>query len=138
MKRLDKSGRSSRARRSASQIREVVRLEKEVWRAARQRDVQRFTALVPQDALMIFQTGIVTQPAYVATMQDRTLESNEIADLRGYMPNSRTVILTYRTVRAGSEKGSPFPSGSVVESTVWIKRGKRWVAVLNQETPLVD
>jgi hypothetical protein len=113
-----------------------MRLEKEVWKAARERDARAFSRLVPTDALMIFRSGILTQPEYLATMRGRTLEENRIEELRGFMPNSNTVILTYKTVRAGSYEGKPFPSAPVVESTTWIKRGKRWVAILNQETPL--
>lgn len=122
-------------RAAAIQIHKVMQLEKQVWKAARNRDDRAFAKLVPADALMIFQSGIVTQPGYLATMRQRTLEENTIEDLRGFMPNPNTVILTYRTVRAGSFAGKRFPSNPVVESTVWIKRGKRWVAILNQETP---
>jgi hypothetical protein len=123
------------SRAAAIQIRKVMQLEKQVWKAARNRDARAFAKLVPVDALMIFQSGIVTQPDYLATMQRRTLEENTIEGLGGYMPNANTVILTYKTVRAGSFEGKPFPSNPVIESTVWIRRGKRWVAILNQETP---
>lgn len=125
-------------RAATIQIRKVMQLEKQVWKAARNRDARAFARLVPADALMIFQSGIVTQPAYLATMKQRTLEENTIEDLRGYMPNANTVILTYKTVRAGSFAGKRFPSSPVVEGTVWIKRGKRWVAILNQETPQTE
>jgi hypothetical protein len=122
--------------RSNVQIGKVIQLEKEVWKAARARNATSFAKLVPADALMIFQTGIVTQPDYIATMHGRTLQKNKISDLRGHMPNRTTVILTYQTVRGGNYKGNPFPSTPVIESTIWIKRGRRWVAVLNQETPI--
>jgi hypothetical protein len=52
------------------------------------------------------------------------------------MPNAKTVILIYTTQRLGSENGRTFPEATVIESTTWIKRGKKWVAVLNQETPI--
>jgi len=118
------------------EIRKVTRLEREVWKAARERNAGKFAELVPADALMIFQSGILTQPDYIATMHGRTLEENTIEDLRGHMPNANTVILTYETVRAGNFEGQRFPSTRVIESTTWIRRGKRWVAILNQETPL--
>jgi len=123
---------------SAEQLRKVMQLEKQVWKAAKERDARAFAKLVPADGLMIFRSGIVTQPQYLATMQGRTLAENSIADLRGFMPNSKTAILTYKTVRAGSYEGQPFPAAPVIESTVWIKRGKRWVAILNQETPIEE
>jgi hypothetical protein len=52
------------------------------------------------------------------------------------MPNATTVILFYEALRLGDEGGKLFPSNPVIESTTWIKRGGRWVAVLNQETPI--
>jgi hypothetical protein len=121
---------------SKTEIQKVMRLEREVWKAAREKNAGNFRKLVPADALMIFQSGIWTQPEYIATMRGRTLEENTIEDLRGHMPNANTVILTYETVRAGNFEGKPFPSTRVIESTTWIRRAKRWVAILNQETPL--
>jgi Domain of unknown function (DUF4440) len=122
--------------RLSKTIRKVMSLEKEVWRAAKEKDARAFAKLVPADALMIFQSGKMTQPDYLATMKDRVLEENSIEDLQGYMPNPSTVILTYKTIREGSYKGMPFPGSRVIESTTWIKRQNRWVAILNQETPL--
>jgi hypothetical protein len=117
-------------------IRKVMNLEREVWRAARERDANAFAELVPADALMIFRSGMMTQPDYLATMKDRVLEENSIEDLQGFMPNPTTVILTYKTVRAGSYRGRQFPNSTVIESTIWIKRRDRWIAIINQETPL--
>jgi hypothetical protein len=131
-----KSQQRTQTDRSKLQIGEVIQLEKEVWKAARARDATIFATLVPADALMIFRSGIVTQPDYIATMHGRTLQKNKIWDLRGYMPNRTTVILTYQTVRRGNYRGKRFPSTPVIESTIWIKREGRWVAVLNQETPI--
>jgi hypothetical protein len=135
-RRLRESKQHTHTDRPNIQIAKVIQLEKEVWKAASARNAINFAKLVPADALMIFQSGIVTQPDYIATMPGRTLEKNKISDLRGHMPNATTVILTYQTVRRGNYKGKPFPATPVIESTVWIKRGSRWVAILNQETPV--
>ena len=85
---------------------------------------------------MIFQSGIVTQPEYLATMRERTISRYELRNIRGFMPNATTAILLYEALRLGEESGEAFASGTVIESTTWIKRGKRWVAILNQETPI--
>jgi hypothetical protein len=117
-------------------INTVIRLEKRVWKTAQRREVDAFAKLVPSDAIMIFQSGIVSQPEYLATMHERTISRYELRNIRGFMPNARTVILYYEAVRAGEEDGNAFPDGAVIESTTWIKRGPRWVAILNQETPI--
>ena len=119
-------------------IKFVIKLEERVWKAAQQRNAGQFTKLVPADAVMIFQSGIVLQPEYLATINDRTISRYEIRGIRGFMPNPTTVILLYEALRLGEEGGKAFPSSSVVESTTWIKRDKNWVAILNQETPIAQ
>jgi hypothetical protein len=113
----------------------VIMLEEQVWKAAQQRDFAGFIRLVPADAVMIFQRGIVPQPDYVATMPERTISHYELRNMRGFMPAPGTVILIYEATRAGSFRGESFPPGPVIESTTWVLRDGCWVAVLNQETP---
>jgi hypothetical protein len=121
---------------SQAVIRQVIQLEKRVWKAAQRRDAAEFSKLVPEDAVMIFRSGIVRQPDYLKTMASRTIEQYELRDIRGFMPNPTTAILLYRAVRPGREAGREFPAEPVVEATTWIRRGGRWVAILNQETPI--
>ena len=126
----------SSARHAEAAITSVIALEKQVWKAAQQRDLVGFKRLVPADAVMIFQSGIVHQPDYVATMLERTISHYELRNMRGFMPAPETVILIYEATRAGSFRGKSFPPGSVIESTTWVLRDGCWVAVLNQETPI--
>jgi hypothetical protein len=116
-------------------IEEVIKLEKLVWKVAQERDAKAFQELVPADAVMIFQSGIMRQPDYLKTMKERTIAHYEFGPIRGFMPTDSTVILTYNAVRIGHEGSRSFPQGTVIESTTWVKRKGRWVAVLNQETP---
>jgi hypothetical protein len=131
-----KNKRKSKANGARTIINSVIRLEKRVWKVAQLRDADAFAELVPSDAVMIFQSGIVSQPDYLATMDQRMISSYKLRNIRGYMPNAKTVILHYEALRLGQEAGKVFPEGTVIESTTWIKRGRRWVAVLNQETPI--
>lgn len=131
-----KKKRKSKANAARAIISSVIRLENRVWEAAQRREADTFAELVPSDAVMIFQSGIVSQPEYLATMHERTISRYELRNMHGSMPNPRIVILHYEALRFGEEAGSSFPEGLVIESTVWIKRGRRWVALLNQETPI--
>ena len=126
----------NKSRSKSAIIKTVIRLEHRVWRVAQQRRAKEFEKLVPPDAVMIFQSGITLQPQYLATMNQRTISRYEIRSMRGFMPNATTVILYYEARRHGEQGGKAFPSSPVIESTTWIKRGKRWVAILNQETPI--
>jgi len=134
--RRSKNKRKPKTNTARTIINSVIRLEKRVWKVAQLRDADAFAELVPSDAVMIFQSGIVSQPEYLATMDQRTISRYEIRNIRGYMPNAKTVILHYEALRLGQEAGKIFPEDTVIESTTWIKRGRRWVAILNQETPI--
>lgn len=125
-----------RALTKAATIKQVIRLERLVWKVARDRDARSFQELVPVDAIMIFQSGIMAQPLYLKTMKKRTIARYKLGKIRGFMPNDSTVILLYEAIRIGKEGKRQFPEGRVIESTTWVKRSGRWVAVLNQETPL--
>jgi hypothetical protein len=126
----------ARRQSKSATISAVIRLEKRVWIAAQERNAKEFRELVPSDAMMIFQSGIVLQPEYLATMNERTISHYEIRRIDGFMPNATTVILYYQALRHGEQGGQAFPTGAVIETTTWIKRGGRWVAILNQETPI--
>jgi len=125
-----------KARSTRHIINGLIQLEKRVWRTAQEKDAEGFSELVPPDAIMIFQSGIVRQPEYLATMNVRTIARYKLEHIKGFMPNATTAILYYEAVRIGDEGGKSFPQGAVLESTTWIKRSGRWVAVLNQETPI--
>ncbi|HXW17035.1 MAG TPA: nuclear transport factor 2 family protein [Candidatus Acidoferrales bacterium] len=127
---------NNNSRSTRATLEAVIRLERKVWKAAQESDAKTFRELVPSDAMMIFQSGIVLQPEYLATMNKRTISRYELRRIRGFMPNATTVILYYEALRLGEEGGRTFPAGAVIESTTWIKRGARWVAILNQETPI--
>jgi hypothetical protein len=130
--------REGKLRSRRKTIKAVIRLEQRVWKVAAERNAKAFSELVPSDAIMIFQSGIMFQPEYLATMHERTISKYELGPISGFMPNATTVIVYYKALRLGDEAGKAFPVGKVVESTTWVKRGRRWVAVLNQETPIAS
>jgi hypothetical protein len=138
MKRRQSKSTQKKTNSESAIVNKVIRLEKRVWKSAQERDADRFRQLVPADAIMIFQSGVVPQPEYLATMNERTISRYELRRFRGFMPTSKTVILYYEALRLGEEAGKTFPEGTVIESTTWIKRGARWVAILNQETPIAN
>ncbi len=134
--------RSARAQRGAAAGedvagKEVVKNEKEVWEAVKRKDALRFDQLVADDARIIFDTGILTKTDFLKSLPNRTISSYDLEDFIVLRPNARTVILIYKATRSGAYKDKPFPPSSVHEGSVWVQRGGKWVAVLNQETPIL-
>lgn len=71
-------------------IKEVIKLERLVWKVAQERDANAFQELVPADAVMIFQSGIMRQAHYLKTMKERTIAHYEFGPIRGFMPTDST------------------------------------------------
>ena len=114
----------------------VITNERAVWESVKQKDAARFGELVADDARIIFDTGILTKSEFLKSLPDRTILDYKLESFSVLKPNSQTVILIYTATRSGLNKGKPFPPTSVHEATVWVLRKGRWVAVLNQETPI--
>lgn len=114
----------------------VIANEKAVWEAAKAKNVAQFNRLVAEDARMVFESGVFTRADYVSGLADRSITGFTLADFTVLKPNKQTAIVIYKATRSGTYKGRPFPPATVREASVWIKRDGRWVAVLNQETPI--
>jgi hypothetical protein len=117
-------------------INAVIQLEKRVWKAAQDRDADTFKTACTLGRDHDLSIWSDTQPQYLASMSDRTISDYEPRHIRGFMPDPTTVILYYEALRLGKESGRSFLADAVSESTTWIKRESRWVAILNQQTPI--
>jgi hypothetical protein len=114
----------------------VIANERAVWEAVKQKDAARFSELVADDARIVFDTGILTKSDFLRSLPDRTILDYQLESFTVLKPNDQTVILIYKATRSGLNKGKPFPPAAVHEGSVWVLRKGKWVAVLNQETPI--
>ena len=65
--------------------------------------------------------------------KEMKVSSWDITDTRAIWVDANTAVLTYKWTGKGTYQGMPLPS-PVWASTVWAKRGGKWVAVYHQET----
>jgi hypothetical protein len=121
---------------STGLISEMVANEKAVWEAAKNKDMDRFASLVGEDARMIFTSGVVTRSEYMHSIAERNITSYSLRDFQVLAPAKDTTIIIYEATMSGIFKGKPVSSFSVREASIWVKRMGKWIAVLNQETPL--
>ena len=115
---------------------EIVANEKAVWEAAKGKDMERFASLVGDDARMIFASGVVTRSEYMHSIADRNISSYSLRNFQVLAPAKDTRIVIYEATISGIFYGKPVSSFSVREASVGVKRMGKWIAVLNQETPL--
>ena len=115
---------------------EIMANEKAVWEAAKVRDMRRFDALVADDARMVFTSGVMTKQEYADAVAKRTISDYSLKNFQAFMPAQDAVITLYEATATGTFEGKAFPPATMRESSLWIQRGGKWVAVWNQETPI--
>jgi len=115
---------------------QILANETAVWDAAKTGDMKRFAALVADDARMIFASGVMTKQDYIQTMAKRTITEYSIEHFQAFLPIEGTVITLYEATVAGTSNGKAFPTSRLRESSIWVQRAGKWVAVWNQETPI--
>ena len=67
-------------------------------------------------------------------MADTQLKDYALDDIKLVKATKNVGILTYKLTQHGTYKGDPIPA-TVHATSVWVKRGDKWLAVLHQETP---
>jgi hypothetical protein len=117
-------------------VSEIVAKENAVWQAAKEKDLQLFSALLGDDALMIFTSGVVTKGEYLRSIAERNITSYALSNFSVFIPASDTAIVLYEATITGVFHAKPVTSYKVREASVWVRRSGKWVAVLNQETPM--
>jgi hypothetical protein len=110
--------------------------ETAVWEAAKTKDIAAFQALVAEDARMIFTSGVKTRAEYIQSIAERDITRYALQDFQVFRPAPNTVFTIYTATISGVFGGKTVQAFTVREASVWVQRSGKWVAVLNQETPI--
>ena len=122
---------------SKAQIRgRIIATEKKLWEAWKNKDAKPFKANLAADSVMIGERGVAGKADIVKEIASMPCEvkSFELSDFKTTFINSGTVLLTYKGVADGACAGTALPA--VWASSVYVKRGGRWLAASHQETPV--
>lgn len=115
---------------------DILANETRVWQTflGSHPDTKAFERSVTSDYLCIEATGeLMTRAENVAQLDHLTFSSFRIHDpqVRELSPTSALIVA--RVTFAGTEDGQSM-SGETLTSTVWVKRGDKWLAKLHTET----
>ncbi len=96
--------------------------------AAYGRDIDRNSVAIDAMGPSVLDLGAVYK-----AMQTCQLTGHSLDDLKSAQIAPDVVVLSYKASVQGTCEGKPIPS--VWASTIYVKRGGKWVAVFHQETP---
>ena len=116
----------------AAAERVLIDSERKINDAVVKGDKSRFLALVAKDGLWVSGGGFVPVTLFVDALDQIELTRSDIVNPQVLWVNPTTAVVVYAWTGTGSIMDQPFKPK--VASTVWTKRGDKWVAVYHQES----
>jgi Domain of unknown function (DUF4440) len=119
---------------SSSLLARLSAKENAFWAAFQKNDVAGFKSLVTDDYVNVdFGGGVLVGDEFFKLIPKVHLVDFKLSDFHMVQPTRNTVVLVNRAVTHFMQKGKPVEY-DLMTSTVWVKRGGRWVASAYQET----
>jgi uncharacterized protein (TIGR02246 family) len=121
---------------SANSLEEtLIAREKEVWEAIKKKDLQSFASFMAEDQLYISEVGVRSKAESVKELGEApTMPDAKLDDWKVLMIDKDAAIVTYRATVTPPACG-PATAATVMHlSTVWAKRGGKWLVLLHQDT----
>lgn len=108
----------------------VTEAEKQVWDALKRKDWAAFAAFLTEDAVEVEPEGVYNKASSVEGVKRVDFSGVTLSDFRELKLDADASVLTYLV--KGTGRGWP-PNG-MRHTTVWVKRGDRWLAAFHQGT----
>lgn len=117
----------------------LVNLEKQSWKAWKKRDGKFFQEFLSDDHVEVGLRGTATKAQVVAFVDSPRCEvkSYSIDSFQLTMFDSNTALLTYHAAQNTTCNGTAVPS-PVWTSSLYVRRGDRWLNVFYQQTPAAE
>jgi hypothetical protein len=111
----------------------LIANENKVADALMKKDKAAFASLVAADGWSIDGNGFMKTSELTAALDQFVIKSYKISDEKVSWVDPNTAIVAYKWTGSGTFAGQPFPPVTYA-STVWTKKGDKWVAVFHQES----
>ena len=113
---------------------ELIQLETQVWRALQSGDAVADAAMLADDFLGGYPTGFSDRAGHADQLADGpTVAEFEIHDATMTVVTEENVLLSYRAdFRRAAQDAE---SETMFVSSLWARRGGRWVNTFSQDTP---
>ena len=128
------SGGSSAAANSLEET--LIAREKEVWERIKKKDGAGFATYLAEDQIYVKDKGVHTKAETVKGISEADAADLTLDDWKVLMIDKDAAVVTYKATPKAMACG-PEPVAQR-NSTVWVKRGGKWLAVFHQDTNVVS
>ena len=129
---------SAQFKASAATTKAITALEKSAWEGFIKSDGKFFQRFLSSDFTMIGDQGIGGKAESVKMISAAkcTVNSYAFSDVNVKMLDATTAVIAYTATEDGQCGGQPLPKKLAI-SSVFVKRGGRWLGAVHQETPMM-
>ena len=113
----------------------LIASEKKLWEAFKNKDPKPFKATLTPDSVGVGEMGVQSKADLLKeiTSGGCDIKSFSLSDFKLTTIDGNAAVLTYKGVTEGTCGGTAIPT--VWASTVYVRRGGKWLAAAHQETP---
>ncbi len=112
----------------------IIANERKLSEFVAKKDKAGFTSMVTQDAIGLdAMMGVMKTSDFAGMLDQVTMTAWKISDEKVHWIDANTAVIAYKWTGTGTVQGQKFPS-PVWASTVWTKKGDKWLAAFHQET----
>jgi hypothetical protein len=111
----------------------LIAREKEVWEQIKKKNGQGFATYLAEDQINVTKDGVHSKAETVKSIAESGPPEITLSDWKVIMIDKDAAIVTYTTKTGAAVACGPEPV-TARESTVWVKRGGKWLAIFHQDT----
>jgi hypothetical protein len=112
----------------------IVALERQVAEAIKRNDMDAFGSLLTDDYVQVDSAGATPKSVLVKNEGNFTIKDYTMEDIRVVELNQDTALLTSKFAQKGKYQGKDYSTHGY-SSSVWVKRGGKWLCAFSQVTP---
>jgi len=114
----------------------IIAAEQQIMEAIKNRKPENFKALVDQNGTVMSPQGAMRVSDVMNEIFNpaTTITEYRMEDAKVMMVNKNAAMLTYKSISAATMNGKT-ESETSYDSTLWVKRNGKWMAMFHQSTP---
>ncbi|HLL77283.1 MAG TPA: DUF4440 domain-containing protein [Pyrinomonadaceae bacterium] len=114
---------------------DITARERELWDALRAKNWDAFAASLADDQLYVGPGSVSDKAQTLEGVKPLNVTDVTTSDWRVVRLGDDAAVVTYTAAVKGDYAGQPIPADHTErDSTVWVRRGGRWLAAFHQET----
>jgi ketosteroid isomerase-like protein len=120
----------ARGTKTAQREATIVRLEKTVTEAFKNKQVETFKKYLAPEFVGLDAEGFKNVDAELADVPKYDVNDNSLADMKVTFPSANTAVVTYKVTTQATHDGQD-ASGTYNVASVWTKRERKWRLVFH-------